>query len=113
MADKIENPLERHLADLVVLLREQLQADYKRWGDSWLKLSRPAEGQEYRIFERFLTYFEQWQNGGTPIPWLKIIGLCWIALMRDIHPEYLEEPNDVDIGEYVDELEELDAQEMD
>lgn len=66
-------------------VKEQLQDDEKRWGDTWRK--RLRTGQEYRIEEHINSYFDQYRNAGVPVPWLKIIGLAHIALVRESHPE--------------------------
>lgn len=66
-------------------LKKQLEADQKRWGDTWLQ--RIPEGQETRIEEHVKTYFDQFRNAGVPVPWLKIAGLALIAWVRENHPE--------------------------
>jgi hypothetical protein len=66
----------------------QLQDDEERWGDTWKK--RPREGQEGRIFARFEDYKDQFENGGTPVPWLKIAGLALIALYREWDENWVE-----------------------
>lgn len=77
----MKNPILDHLPDFTDALEEQLEEDYKRWGDTWK--SRPREGQEERIFARFDAYRDQFVHGGTPIPWLKIAGLAFIAWYRE------------------------------
>ncbi len=62
-------------------LSVQLVADEMRWGDTWK--NRPREGQEERILARLEAYADQYRNGDTPIPWLKIAGLCLIAMLRE------------------------------
>jgi len=47
-------------------LKRQLEGDQRRWGDTWKE--RPEEGQEERIWVILLGYFDQWRNGGVPIP---------------------------------------------
>jgi len=66
-------------------VKQQLLKDAVRWGDTW-KL-RPIEGQEKRGFARFRDYWDQFEHGGKPIPWLKIIGEAHIALTRERHRE--------------------------
>ena len=72
-------------------LFDQLISDYKRWGNTWLK--RTKEGQELRTRKRFDDYFDQFEEAGTPVPWLKIVGgalICWI---REQHPELCSDVN--------------------
>ena len=66
-------------------LQEQLKNDQARWGDTWLQ--RPRKDQEARAMARFQDYFDQWQNTGTPVPWLKIAGEALIGWIRENHPE--------------------------
>lgn len=70
-------------------LQSQLESDQKRWGNTWLQ--RPMKGQEVRIAERISSYFDQWKNANTPVPWLKIAGLAMIAWIRENHPEIKDE----------------------
>ena len=77
------------LPETVKSVEEQLEKDQERWGDTWKK--RPREGQEDRIFARFRDYYDQWKNAGTPIPWVKVIGEAHIGLVRENHPEELEQ----------------------
>lgn len=74
-----------YLEEFSKALKEQLESDQKRWGDTWLQ--RIPEGQEVRIEEHLKTYFDQFRNAGMPIPWLKIAGLALIAWVRETHPE--------------------------
>lgn len=62
-------------------LAAQLEKDEKRWGDTWQH--RPREGQEERTEEKFRDYFDQYHNGGVPVPWLKIAGAALICWVRD------------------------------
>ncbi len=71
------------------LLREQLEADELRWKDTWRHRSR--KGQEDRAFARFQDYKDQYQRADVPVPWLKIMGECVIAIVRERHPELLIE----------------------
>ncbi len=68
-------------------LRAQLEADEKRWGDTWRH--RPRKGQEARMFVRFRDYFEQYIRGGVELPLLKIAGEVLICWVREHHPETL------------------------
>jgi len=70
-------------------LREQLQKDYERWGDTWRRRSR--DGQEQRAFARFEDYLDQFNNAGVPMPWLKITGEALIAWIREKYPEVILE----------------------
>lgn len=81
-----------YLEEAMEVLRAQLMEDHKRWGDTWLE--RGIVGQEKRTFERFRDYWDQYKNGGAPLPWMKIIGgalICWI---REQHPEIVRNPDD-------------------
>lgn len=75
------NDLTEYLPELFERVKKQLEDDKARWGDTWKH--RPRQGQEERIKERIDAYFDQWRYGGQPIPWLKIIGLAIIALVRE------------------------------
>ena len=77
--------LVEFIPEFIDKLREQLEADQKRWGNNWL--NRPKEGQELRTKARYTDYFDQFKEAGSPMPWMKVIGgalICWI---RDQHPE--------------------------
>lgn len=73
--------LENFKKNVVPMMEEQIESDQKRWGDTWKQ--RPREGQEERVYARLRDYFDQFKNAGTPIPWLKIIGECNIAIARE------------------------------
>lgn len=89
--------------NFVKALREQLEDDQERWGDTWKH--RPIEAldthddlgelhwphQNERIFERYRDYYAQWKNAGTPIPWLKICGEAFIAWVRERNPNTYHE----------------------
>jgi hypothetical protein len=77
-----------YLEETVDAVASQLHEDDKRWGKTWRK--RLRAGQEERIEEHIQSYFDQFRNAGVPVPWLKIIGLAHIALVRENHPEELE-----------------------
>jgi hypothetical protein len=68
-------------------LTDQLKDDQKVWGDTWRK--RVILGHEDRIYSHLTDYYDQWKNGGVPIPWLKVAGLAMIAWIRENHPEAL------------------------
>lgn len=74
-----------YLKEFIDALTKQLQDDEKRWGDTWLQ--RVPMGQEERSFASFMNKYDQWKNGGVPIPWLKIAGDAFICWIRDNHPE--------------------------
>ncbi len=76
-----------YLLETLAGVEKQLVNDQERWGDTWKH--RPREGQEERIHSDITNYFDQYTHAGKPIPWLKIIGLCHIALVRENHPEEL------------------------
>ena len=74
-----KNKLQDYLPEFFEALKEQIESDDARWGDTWKK--RSIEGQELRTKARFEDYFAQFENTGTPIPWLKIVGnalICWV-----------------------------------
>lgn len=82
--------------EFIEKLIEQLRSDHARWGNTWL--TRPKEGQELRTKARYTDYFDMFEQAGTPVPWLKIVGgalICWI---RENHPELC-----IDANECVDE----------
>lgn len=66
---------------------KQIQSDQERWGDTWKH--RSIDGQEERVFARFLDYYDQWKFANIPIPWEKIIGEAHICMVRKDHPEEL------------------------
>lgn len=74
--------------DIIDCFQDQLEADEKRWGDTWKK--RPVEGQGARTQARLVDYMDQHYEGGQEIPWEKIAGGAIICLTRLEHPEYLE-----------------------
>lgn len=61
-------------------LAEHLAIQNLEKGDLWTRL--PREGQEERIFTKFGEYWNKFLKG-EPIPWLKIIGLALIAMIRE------------------------------
>lgn len=73
--------LVEYIPEFTEALKAQIEADDKRWGDTWK--TRPVEGQEDRAFARFQDYYDQFKNAGTPIPWLKIVGEALIAWVRE------------------------------
>jgi hypothetical protein len=74
-----------YLPEFIEALKAQLKDDEIRWGDTWKK--RIKLGQETRIYNDITDYFDQWESGGNPIPWLKVAGLALIAWIRDNNPE--------------------------
>lgn len=73
------------LDEFITALRRQLKADAMRWGNTWF--NRTKEGQEKRTRARYNDYFDRFEHGSVPVPWLKIVGgalICWI---REQHPE--------------------------
>lgn len=73
-------------------LEEQLKSDEKRWGATWLK--RQREGQEERTIKKFNDYFDQYEQVGAPLPWLKIAGNALICWLREERPELWEEADE-------------------
>lgn len=86
-----------YLPEFTKALQEQLVKDQFRWGDTWKK--RPINGQEERTKAVFNNYFDQFENAGTPIPWLKIAGgalICWVReLEQENERKEKSNPNDV------------------
>lgn len=73
------------MEEFVEALTKQLEKDEERWGDTWLK--RTIKGQEERTRKSFNDKWDQFENAGTPVPWLKMAGdvlICWI---REQYPE--------------------------
>lgn len=77
------------LPEFTEALKEQIEADEKRWGDTWLKRTR--KGQEGRIENDYKDYFDRYYHANIPIPWLKVVGNAMIAWIRENHPEIWEE----------------------
>jgi len=73
------------LPEFMKALEEQLKEDDTRWGETWLKRTR--QGQELRTKETFRDYFDQFENSGTPINWLKVAGNALICWYREQHQE--------------------------
>lgn len=73
--------LPEYLPQFFDVVKQQIERDNIRWGQTWAKRSR--EGQEDRMYSRFNDYYDQWKNAGTPIPWLKIVGESFIAWVRE------------------------------
>lgn len=73
------------LEEFKAALEKQLLEDEKHWGTTWLK--RPMAGQEGRTRNEFNDYFDKFENGGEPIPWLKVAGNALICWIREQHPE--------------------------
>lgn len=82
-----DNLLLNYLDEFVDTFREQLKTDFLRWGDTWR--ARPVEGQEERIFARITDYWDQYHFADRSIPWMKVVGLAYIAFVRENHPEVL------------------------
>ena len=87
--------LMSYFLNFVKALREQLEKDNKRWGDEWKQRPIGAKGkwahQNDRVYERFDVYYEDWNEDGIPIPWLKICGNAFIAWVREYDPEHYHE----------------------
>ncbi len=77
-----KNLLTDYLPDFFGALKEQLESDEKRWGDTWKQYER--DGQEDRIFLDYKNYYYQYKNAGVPIPWLKVAGNALIAWVREL-----------------------------
>lgn len=75
------------LEEFTDALREQLVSDEKRWGDTWREV--PIEGQEHRIYGRFMDYLDRFETLGDPVPWLRVAGNAMIAWIREKHPEVM------------------------
>lgn len=77
------------LPQFVESLTKHLEDDEERWGDTWLHRTR--KGQEERTIKSINDKFDQYLNGGQPIPWLNIAGESLIAWIRENHPEIWKE----------------------
>jgi hypothetical protein len=75
------------LEEFVKDLEAQLKSDEERWGNTWQH--RIRGGQESRIYNHITDYYDQWNHGKNPMPWLKVAGLAMIAWIRERHPEVL------------------------
>jgi len=84
-----EKKLWDFMEEFVTVFTEQLKSDDKRWGNTWLERTRA--GQEERTEKSFNDYFDQYENAGVPVPWMKIIGNAYICWVRENHPELFEE----------------------
>lgn len=65
----------------------QMADDHRRNGDTWL--SRYENGVEFFIQQRFVEYFNMFEETSKPVPWLKIAGYAILAQARQDHPEWL------------------------
>ena len=79
------NKLVELLPEFLADLQKQLEEDFTRWQNTWQK--RPKLGQELRTKARFQDYFDQFENAGIPVPWLKVGGEALICWAREKHPE--------------------------
>lgn len=78
--------LVRYLPETMLLLADQLESDDVRWGDEWKQ--RPVWGQEERIVGRINQYYEVFLSlENFSFPWLKVLGLAHIALVRSLHAQ--------------------------
>lgn len=87
-----KNKLKDYLPQFFESIKVQLELDDARWGDTWKRRSR--DGQELRVKARFDDYFDQFQNAGIPVPWMKIVGEALIAWVRDIEALQTDEKRD-------------------
>ena len=73
------------LQDTFQDVTKQLIEDEKHWGDTWKERGMIFNGQsqEERFFLKIETYFMDFRENGTPIPWTKILGEAHIALVRE------------------------------
>ena len=76
-----KDKLTDYLPEFVKEFKSQLDSDQTRWGDTWKK--RSIEGQEMRIKNDFMDYFDKFENANEPIQWLKVIGNAYIAWVRE------------------------------
>ena len=65
----------------------QMANDHDHYGDTWLMSY--AEGMEGHIRGRYDDYYNQFEQSGKPVPWLKVAGYAIIAQARQDHPEWL------------------------
>ena len=73
------------LPEFVSALEAQLKSDELRWGDTWLKRTR--KGQNERTIKSLRDKFDQFENVGQQVPWLKVAGEALICFIRENHPE--------------------------
>jgi len=76
-----EKSLPEYLIEFFEALEEQIEKDNDRWGDTWKR--RSIDGQEGRAFSRYKDYWDMFEGGGTPIPWLKVAGEAYICWLRE------------------------------
>jgi hypothetical protein len=75
--------------EFAAALKRQLQEDHARWGDTWLHRTRA--GQELRVEQTLLGYFDQFKYASQPVPWVKVAGNALICWIREQHPELFPE----------------------
>ena len=78
-----------YIPELIKALHDQLEDDQERWGDTWKE--RSVKGQVERTYARFNDYLDQYEQAGTPIPWMKIIGGAMICWVRETFEDWKEE----------------------
>jgi len=88
-----EVKLLEYIPEFVEAFKEQLIADDKRWGNTWL--NRVARGQEARFKGDIKDYYDKFFFGKEPMPWLKVIGNAYICWVRTVHPELWEEKDEM------------------
>ena len=75
----MKDKLIDYLPEFTEALKQQLEQDEKRWGETWKY--RSIEGQEERTFSVFHNYEDQFNNANIPVNWLKVAGnalICWV-----------------------------------
>ena len=92
------------IPEFVTELFIQLTGDDEKHGTTWLNRplgkTKEYEHQAERIFSRIQEYYDDWRYGDTPMPWLKVAGLCVIGWSRDKYPQYFPDFNpDIEMTE--------------
>jgi len=92
--EELEISLVGFLPEFFEAFTKHIEESQERWGNEWLR--RPIlenskhANQDARIYGRFDSYWEQFEEDGVLIDretWLKIIGNAFIATVRLNHPE--------------------------
>jgi hypothetical protein len=87
-----EKPLTMFFIPFALALQEQIFSDNERWGNEWkrrpIEATEDWEHQNVRIINRINEYYTEWTDNDTPIPWLKVAGLAFIAWVRETQPDW-------------------------
>jgi len=77
--------LEDYIPEFMEEFVSQIRKDQLRWGDTWKSRGLIWNGktQEERMFARIADYKDQHEHGGTPVPYMKIVGEAFINWVRE------------------------------